>query len=83
MRKMGEKNAANIVICTDQSGGIDTTGWYFHHGKFSIIPANAPMAERRKLERAWKNNLYGDGHVEPKRPDEVEWRFGVTNGMCW
>jgi prepilin-type processing-associated H-X9-DG protein len=41
------------------------------------------MEDRRKLVRSWKNNLYGDGHVEQKRPDEMEWRFGPTNGMCW
>jgi prepilin-type N-terminal cleavage/methylation domain-containing protein len=83
MRRIGEKNASRIVICTDQSGGINQTGWYFHHGKMSVIPPNSPMADRFKLTRSWKNNLYGDGHVEQKRPDEVEWRFGPTNGMCW
>jgi prepilin-type N-terminal cleavage/methylation domain-containing protein len=82
MRKMGERNAATIVICTDQSGGINKTGWYFVHGKASV-PINAPMDECRKLVRVWKNNLYGDGHVEQKRPDEMEWRFNPTNGMCW
>ena len=83
MRRIGEKNSANIVICTDQSGGMNQTGWYFHHGKFAMIPTNGPMDDRRKLVRSWRNNLYGDGHVEQKRPDEVEWRFSPTNGMCW
>ena len=83
MRKMGEKNSANIVICTDQSGGVSLTGWIFKHGEFAVLPINGPMDDRRKLVRSWKNNLYGDGHVERKRPDEVEWRFGPTNGRCW
>jgi len=83
MRAMGEKNSARIVICTDQSGGLNTNGWYFHHGKMAIIPANSPMDARRKMTRSWKNNLYGDGHAEPKRPDEVEWRFGPNDAMCW
>jgi prepilin-type N-terminal cleavage/methylation domain-containing protein len=83
MRRMGEKNASQIVICTDQTGNINQTGWYFYHGKFAMIPTNAPMDDRRKLVRSSKNNLYGDGHVEQKRPAEVEWRFGATNGMCW
>ena len=83
LRRMGEKNAANIVICTDQSGGMNQTGWYFIHGKLAIIPSNDSMDDRRKRAQSWKNNLYGDGHVEQKRPDEVEWRFGPTNGMCW
>ena len=83
MRRTGEKNSAHIVICTDQSGGINQAGWYFHHGKFAIIPPNGSMDDRRKLVRSWNNNLYGDGNVEQKRPDEVEWRFGATNGMRW
>ena len=83
MRRIGEKNSANIVICTDQTGGMSQTGWYFLHGQFAVIPTNGPMDDRRKLVRSWKNNLYGDGHVEQKRPGEVEWRFGPTNPMCW
>jgi len=83
MRKLGEKNSANIAICTDQSGGMNQTGWYFLHGRFAVTPPNGSMDERRKMVRSWKNNLYGDGHVEQKRPDEVEWRFGPTNAMCW
>ncbi len=83
MRRIGEKNSANIVICTDQSGGMNETGWYFHHGRMGIIPPKGSMDDRRKLARVWKNNLYGDGHVEPKRPKEMEWRFGPTNAMCW
>jgi len=83
IRRMGEKNSANIVICTDQSGGISLTGWFFKHGDLAFVPINGSMADRRKLVRSWKNNLYGDGHVERKRPDEVEWRFGPTNARCW
>jgi prepilin-type N-terminal cleavage/methylation domain-containing protein len=84
VRRLGDKkNSANIVICTDQSGDMTTTGWYFIHGKYAVLPANAPMADRRKLTQSWKNNLYVDGHAESKRPDEVEWRFSPTNPTCW
>jgi hypothetical protein len=60
-------------------------GWFFIHGKLSLIPANSPQAERKKLTRAWKNNLYGDGHAESKRPDEVEWRWNAksVNAYAW
>jgi len=74
MRKHGEKNGANIVICTDQSGNINQAGWYFIHGKLAVIPFQGVKEERKKFQRSWKNNLYGDGHAEQKRPDEVEWR---------
>ena len=77
MRKHGEKNGANIVICTDQSGNINQGGWYFIHGKLAVIPPQGNTAERKKFQRSWKNNLYGDGHAEQKRPDEVVWRHQV------
>ena len=83
MRRMGEKNSANIVICTDQSGAMGQTGWYFLHGPFAVVAANGSMDDRRKLIRSWKNNLYGDGHVERKSPEQMEWRFSPTNGRCW
>jgi prepilin-type N-terminal cleavage/methylation domain-containing protein len=85
MRKLGDKNCANIPICTDQSGNLSAAGWFFIHGKLSLIPANSPQADRKKLTRAWKNNLYGDGHAESKRPDEVEWRWNAKplNAYAW
>jgi prepilin-type N-terminal cleavage/methylation domain-containing protein len=83
MRKLGDKRVAEIVICTDQSGQIAGAGWYFIHGRLGVIPANAPLADRKKLTRSWKNNLYGDGHAEQKRPDEVEWRWAPANPACW
>ena len=85
MRKLGDKNCANIVICTDQSGQLSAAGWFFIHGKLSVLAANSPQSERKKFQRSWKNNLYGDGHAESKRPDEVEWRWhpSAAGGYCW
>ncbi|MEO6435170.1 MAG: type II secretion system protein [Tepidisphaeraceae bacterium] len=84
MRKIGDKNVTNIVICTDQSGQLTGgQGWFFIHGKQTQVPTNASVSDRRKLYRAWKNNLYGDGHAESKRPDEVDWRWGPGAPACW
>jgi hypothetical protein len=80
MTKMGQKNATNIAIATDKSRQ-NGAGWLFLHGKIGMAVANSQDTSMIKM--AWKNNLYGDGHVERKRPDEVEWRFGPTNGRCW
>jgi prepilin-type N-terminal cleavage/methylation domain-containing protein len=83
MRKMGEKNAPNIVICTDQSGQFAGAGWFFIHGKLEVVPATATQAERAKLTRSWKNNLYGDGHADRRRPDEVMTRWAPASPACW
>jgi prepilin-type N-terminal cleavage/methylation domain-containing protein len=85
MRKLGDKNVANIVVSTDWSGQIGGTnrGWFFLHGKQAWLSPQSTAADRKKLYRSWKNNLYGDGHAESKRPDEVEWRWGPNGPACW
>jgi prepilin-type N-terminal cleavage/methylation domain-containing protein len=84
MRRPGDKNAPNIVICTDQSGQLTSgQGWFFIHGKLAGIAANATASDRSKLTRSWKNNLYGDGHAASVKPGEVEWRWGPGGPACW
>jgi hypothetical protein len=85
MRKLGDKNVAEIVVSTDWSGQIGGTnrGWFFVHGKQAWMAPNMSASDKKKLYRSWKNNLYGDGHAETKRPDEVEWRWGPAAPACW
>ena len=84
VRKVGEKRADEIVICTDQSGQLaGGAGWIFIHGKQDQMPAVATQDEAKRLRRSWKNNLYGDGHADSKRPDEMIWRWGPTAPLCW
>lgn len=87
MRRVGEKNADSIVICTDWSGQIGGTnrGWSFIHGKRGFVdPASVDAAaEAERQRRSWKNNLYGDGHAESKHPGEVKWRWGPGGPACW
>src|SRR5688500_9117291 len=63
MARLGDKEAYNLVIATDQSRQR-AAGWYFVHGKPGAYGA--------------KNNLYGDGHAETKKFDEVIARWGLT-----
>lgn len=87
MRRLGEKKAGEIVICTDWSGQIAGTnrGWSFIHGKLAKIEPGTATAtvDAQRAKRSWKNNLYGDGHVESKRPDEVTWTWGPNGPACW
>jgi type II secretory pathway pseudopilin PulG len=84
MRRVGEKLGWKIVICTDGSGqlGSSNMGWFFIHGKKTHMLPTATPADAKKLYRSWKNNLYGDGHVESKRPDEVKAAWGI-DPCCW
>lgn len=61
--KLGDKNMSKNVLMTDhsrQSGqGATTVGFQFIHGRSS------------NFLRGWKNNLYGDGHAESRKPTAV------------
>jgi prepilin-type N-terminal cleavage/methylation domain-containing protein len=84
MRKVGDKNASNIVISTDQSGQLTGgQGWFFIHGLQATLPKTATVEQAKRLSRSWKNNLYGDGHAASVRPDEVEWRWGPGAPAAW
>jgi len=85
MRKVGDKNTTNIVVSTDWSGQLGGTsrGWFFIHGRQAHLDPTFTPADAKKLYRSWKNNLYGDGHAESKRPDEVVWRWGSGSPACW
>jgi prepilin-type N-terminal cleavage/methylation domain-containing protein len=90
MRRLGQKNMTNVVLSTDWSGqlGAGNKGWYFLHGKPQLIPAvgNGPAqvpTAKTQGKGAWKNNLYGDGHADTVRPDQVEWRWGKGGPACW
>jgi hypothetical protein len=84
IRRVGEKHAEDIVICTDQSGQLSSgQGWFFVHGKQENLAKTQTVPDAKFLKRSWKNNLYGDGHAESKRADEVKWRWGPGGPACW
>jgi len=84
LRRIGEHNATNIVMSTDQSGQLNSgRGWYFVHGRKGWLAPTFTPADAKKMNRCWKNNLYGDGHVESKRPDEVIARWAPASPACW
>lgn len=84
--KMGEKGAYDICIATDQTRQV-SGGWTYFHGTRRNISAGSSIGDNvtntRVMQASWKNNLYGDGHVERKRPDEVVQRWSSTNPLVW
>jgi hypothetical protein len=59
--KLGDKDMPRKLLMTDQSRqasfAAGSFGFQFVHGSKS-----------KPLDSAWKNNLYGDGHAESRRP---------------
>jgi prepilin-type N-terminal cleavage/methylation domain-containing protein len=84
MCKTNEKHAQDIVICTDQTRQ-QAGGWTFFHGKRRMVNPGDPNTANNaaRMQASWKNNLYGDGHVERKRPDEIKHRYSAANPAAW
>ena len=59
--RLGDKNMANKVLMSDHSRqasfAVTSYGFQFVHG-----------SKQRPLDKAWKNNLYGDGRAESRWP---------------
>jgi len=74
LRKIGDKNSAKVAIVVDQSrqmNGAGTTNYVFMHGS-------------QNKKGWWKNELYGDGHADSVRADEVFARWGgVKDAAAW
>lgn len=74
LRKAGSKNAANVPICVDESRQAKKAGdysyYYYMHGSSTH-------------KGWWKNELYGDGHADSVRPDQVKLRWGPTAPAAW
>jgi prepilin-type N-terminal cleavage/methylation domain-containing protein len=73
LRKLGDKNAAKVAICVDQSRQSTTiAGMYLLHGSSKRNVNGIQIG-------GWKNELYGDGHADSLRADELQFRWGNTS----
>jgi prepilin-type N-terminal cleavage/methylation domain-containing protein len=74
IRKVGDKRAAEIAMCVDRSKQQNAVGgWYMTHG----------FAGGNKNIKGWKNELFGDGHCESRRLDQMKPRWGGLNPQAW
>ena len=86
IRRVGEKGADQIAICTDQSGQfVGGQGVFYIHGKREqfLLGSNTGVPDVVRLARGSKNNLYGDGHAETKKPSDTKWRWGPNAPALW
>ena len=74
LRTTKDKNASNVAICVDQSrnakSATDNSFWYYMHGS-------------PKKAGCWKNELFGDGHCESRRPDQMKKRYNPVQVQAW
>jgi prepilin-type N-terminal cleavage/methylation domain-containing protein len=84
LRKLSDKNAPKVAICVDQSQQANTNvggvllGTYYMHGT-----ASRGQEGVTNLKGCWKNELFGDGHVDALRPDQIRARWAPNNHSFW
>ncbi len=69
MRKVGDPHSAEVAICVDITGEAGLKGLTFTHG------SNKRDANGYQIG-GWKNELFGDGHVEARRIGDMQPRWG-------
>ena len=69
MRKVGDKRATEVQVCVDQSRQQQAAGggWFWMHGDGST-----------NANRGWKNELFGDGHVDSRHPGDMWGRWAPS-----
>ena len=63
------------MACRSKAANPSVTninGWYMMHGSSS--PTN---------KKGWKNELFGDGHCESRRMDQMKERYAPNNPNGW
>lgn len=77
LRKTSDRHASEIAIMVCRSkqkavSGTNVGGWYMMHG------GAGPNSKK-----GWKNELFGDGHAEPRRIDQMKERYLGNNPQAW
>jgi prepilin-type N-terminal cleavage/methylation domain-containing protein len=73
LRKLGDRNASNVALCVDQSRqGVNAAGMYLLHGSSRRNASGVQIG-------GWKNEVYGDGHADSVRSDQLQMRWGQTS----
>ena len=79
VRKIGDKNAATIAICTCRGRQASGNPYY--------DPVTQPVYYTHGTPRiGWINELMGDFHVDIRKSREVQWRWGKfqnTTGIAY
>jgi type II secretory pathway pseudopilin PulG len=77
LRKVTDKHAAEVPIMVDRSKSKSASvtnkgGWYMMHG-----------GAGNNSKKGWKNELFGDGHCESRRIDQMKEHYAPGNPQGW
>jgi hypothetical protein len=77
LRRTSDKRAAEVAIMVDRSkqsaaSATNLGGWYMMHG------GAGPNSKK-----GWKNELFGDGHAESRRMDQMKEHWAPANPQAW
>jgi prepilin-type N-terminal cleavage/methylation domain-containing protein/prepilin-type processing-associated H-X9-DG protein len=77
IRRTNDKRSSEVIICTDRSkqasSATNFNNWYMMHG----------TAGANKNSKGWKNALFGDGHCESRRFDQIKPRWSGLAPQGW
>jgi prepilin-type N-terminal cleavage/methylation domain-containing protein len=81
LRKLGDKNAARVAIVVDQSRQAKSLG----EANFFMMHGSSKRDANGRQIGGWKNELFGDGHADMVRPDEMKnrWANDKNNAAAW
>jgi len=91
LRRTSDKRASEVAIAVDNSRQIQSGFSYYPHGSMNghyqkTLPNATNGASGMALTiapRAWFNELFGDGHCESRRGDQLRMRWASSNPQAW
>ena len=94
LRKTSDKRAGEVAIAVDNARQQASGFFFYPHGSmtgwstksFPAAKNSGGPAGGYKLTlapRAWFNELFGDGHAESRRGDQLRFRWAATNPQVW
>ena len=95
VRRVSDKHAAECAICVDNARQQGSGFFFYPHGSMSghyQIPwpaaKNGSMATVGSYQmtiapKAWFNELFGDGHAESRRADQLRMHWASVNPQVW
>lgn len=90
LRKTSDRHAADVAICVDNARQAGSGFFFYPHGSMSQH-YNRPWPDSGGgssyimtiAPKAWFNELFGDGHCDSRRGDQLRMRWAQANPQCW
>jgi hypothetical protein len=87
LRRLGDKNNANVAICVDMSRQRQSGDPAIDYANLSHLAYNSTFfflhGSPNKKAACWKNELFGDGHATSVHPEEMRPRWGHGVECVW